>query len=98
MAFEKINLFTNEIYTKHLELEQKINDAECSNEKRASLYVEQRVLFDCLLVYYNTTLQTSKFGSQRIHCRSILEAINPAFCKGYFAPTRKTKKLTNGNN
>lgn len=88
MAFEKINEFTNQIRDKYKSL-----DANSMNEpdetKRKRMYSEKWALFDALVIYYQTTLQTAKFRMQRDYCKQILTDLNPSWAKGYFSKTKK---------
>ena len=60
-------------------------------DKLRALNVQRDALFEALVIYYQTVLSTSKFVSQRQHCRELLIKLNPAWCQGYFKKS-KTKK------
>lgn len=90
MAYEVISEYTDRI---HVEiLRRRINvgsilDNPPENwdlERIRKLRIEMDLLFESMLLYHETVLQNGKFKAQRIHCRKILEEINPGLCLGYF--------------
>lgn len=44
-----------------------------------------------LFAYYHTTLQPSKYKTQRDHCRKAIEILCPAISDGFFKKLRKQK-------
>lgn len=92
MAFEKINEFTDTLKKRWLDLEQKISD-EPDLQKRSYLRTKQLSVFDCMIDFEQTTLQTKKFTAQKQYMNQVIKEINPAFHQGYYKPkTRLTFK------
>lgn len=77
MAFEKLYETTDAI--------RKVYD-------EAKSWEEKRTALNCLLAFYETTLQHSKFRCQREYCLNVLKGIEPAFMEGYLKPIRKQTK------
>lgn len=84
MAFEKINQYTDLLVEAY------------RRSERMGKYSDSMIFLSCLTYYYETTLQTAKFKSQREYCKSAIQSLNPAYASGYFgAPKiniRKTRK------
>lgn len=90
MAFEKLYDYTQQLHDEMVKLEEKIlNDPDSDNRRR--MRSTSDALFEAMRMYYDTVLQMSKFKSQRDHCRSIMEKLNPAWCQGYFKTSKKKK-------
>lgn len=90
MAWDKIDQFVTRIVIQYQQLELKIL-AEPIKENRSDMYTQQRVLFDCLLCYYDTVLQYPKFKCQKAYCLAELKRLNPALMEGYLKPIKKNK-------
>lgn len=55
-------------------------------DKLAALY-EKRQEFqylEALTMYHDTVLSHAKFQHQKLHCRSLIYKLNPAYAEGYF--------------
>ena len=50
------------------------------------------IFLSCLTYYYETTLQTAKFKSQREYCKSAIQSLNPAYASGYFGAKKVKPK------
>ena len=83
MAFEKISDYTEKIRQLILTA-KRIGETHEDKGTRLRAFAKESDLFEALVVYHDTVLQTAKFKGQRQHCRKVLEELNPSYCKGYF--------------
>lgn len=93
MAFDGINKFIEALECEHdslcqeeKQIEQHWGDIPKENSQRSLALVnckKMQILYT-LSLFHDTVLSHAKFRGQKVHCRSVMEKLNPSYCQGYF--------------
>ena len=85
MAFDYIYKMVDELEKEHQYNVQKADESYGVDPARARMHSSRADgIFQALVIFYNTVLQTGKFKSQREYGKTAIFRIKPAFAEGFF--------------